>query len=81
MKFVAVYVSFHQGYRFHKLLRTFTTFYYCYKDFVFLNTIFPVRDLIRKRISQQCCNDDVINKAEMYNQSNKVLDKFYSYTL
>ena len=49
----------HQGYRFHKLLKTFTKLYCRYLDLVYkYNSTY--RDLIKKGISHTCIYGDVI---------------------
>ena len=55
----------HQGYCFHKLLKTFNFFYYRYNDFVdkYNST---VKVLIKKDISHPCVYGDVINKATKF---------------
>ena len=57
----------HQGYRFfyHKILKAFTNFYYRYKDLVYKYSS-TYRDLIKKELSSQCLDDDVINKANKF---------------
>ena len=61
-------------YHFHKLLRTFTKFYYSDKNLVYKYNS-TCRDLNKKRISHPCFYGDVINKAKKFKSGTSKLVK------
>ena len=68
----------HQGYHFHKLLKTFTKLYYRYTDLVYTYNS-TCRNMIKKDIYHQCSYGAVINNSEKV--KSKTLKKSYSYGL
>ena len=64
----------HQGYRFHKLLKTFTKFYHRYKDLVCKYNK-TCKNLINSGISHPAFYGDVVHKANTFKNNTQRLTK------
>ena len=54
----------HQGYRFHKLLKTFTKFYYRYIQIFYINTILHAEIWTKKYITHPCSYGNIFKKKK-----------------
>ena len=78
----------HQGFRYHKLVKTFTKFYYRYKDLI-LKYKTTCKKLIVSGINHPIFYGNIINKAKKYRHSpdtlvtplNRLICKGYSYNI